>query len=52
MSNERIMIFTDDKVEDSTLINKLKSWGYNTYCFLIEAHEFSDLQVQTRFNYN
>ena len=43
MSNERIMIFTDDKVEDSTLINKLKSWGYKTYCFLMEPYEFSDL---------
>jgi len=46
MSNERIMIFTDDKVEDSTLINKLKSWGYNTYCFLIEPNEFSDLRFK------
>ena len=43
MSKQRIMIFTQDKVEESTLINKLKSWDYNTYSFPIEPPEFSNL---------
>jgi len=45
MLNERIMIFTDDDNDGTSLINKIKSWDYSTLSFPIGSPEILDSTV-------
>jgi len=45
MSSERIMIFTDDKTDETSLIKKLRSWNYSTCSFPIKFPEVLDSPI-------
>ncbi len=45
MSSERIMIFTDDKTDETSLIKKLRSWDYSTCSFPIKSPEVLDSPI-------